>query len=371
LKVLDRYITRTYLGTFLIVLLFLLGIFVVASVFNLLDSVLEAKEDLAEYGIGAVEVVLRYYLVNVPFVLLRLLPFVTFIAATIAFIRLARGNEIQPMVSSGRSPDRIALPVYVFAGLVTLAMLATQEWLVPRVAEDRIRLELIADGNVEGEVDDIPPMTDGAGNTWSIELYFPLTKTIEKVEVVRFKSPATGEYEGTVSAPRAAWRPEGEAGPGWYPEEGLCLPAEGSKDFGRIVELPPDRPLRTDLTPEAIERELARTEREAGRMLSISEAARLAREFSDLPRQKVALHTLITWPVANLLLVLLGLPFIFRLGERSLFVGVGVALLVCATYFAVDLICQDFGSRLVLPPTLASWLPVALFASAAVSIRSR
>jgi lipopolysaccharide export LptBFGC system permease protein LptF len=62
------------------------------------------------------------------------------------------------------------------------------------------------------------------------------------------------------------------------------------------------------------------------------------------------------------------MPFILRMGERNLFVGVGISLVLCASYFALDLICQELGGRATLPPSVAAWLPVVVGVSLAISL---
>jgi len=326
-KVLYRYVTRIYLATFGVGLLFVLGLFIIFNVFSKIEDLSDKREQIEALGYTVVGVLLRYYAVSMPFFLQQLIPFVSLIAATIALIRLVRGNEVTPMIAAGRSTFRIALPIYVIGLLLTLGMLAMQEWGMPRLAPVLLRLDMLSEGNVEGDLDDIPPISDGAGNTWTMELYYPLEKGAR------------------------------------------LMVAEGSEDFGRMLPLSPDEPLSTDLMPEAIDLEVARHSRESARLLSLSEAARMVKAYPDLPRQKVRFHILITWPVGNLLLLLLGIPFVFKLGERNLFVGVGMALAVCAAYFFADTLFQDLGNRAVLPPVVAAWLPILIFGSLTIAIR--
>jgi len=174
LRILDRYIAVTFITTFGVVLFFILGIFVVLNLFSLVDSLLENREMLEERGYSILSILWSYYLVSIPFILQQLLPFVTLIAGTITLIRLIRGNEIVPMIAAGHSPTRIAMPIYFAAALLSLGMLAMQEWAVPRLADARIRMEWLKDGNFEGDFKKVPPVSDGAGNRWSMKLYNPV-----------------------------------------------------------------------------------------------------------------------------------------------------------------------------------------------------
>lgn len=369
MKILDRYVMWTFLSTFGLVSLFVLGMFVVLDVFSLMDDVLEARDVLSAEGWTIPGVILAYYSTSIPIHLRILLPFITLLSATITLIRLMRGNEITPMVVAGRSPSRIVLPIYIIAGLVTLGMLALQEWAIPGMAKSRTSLTMTLKGNPEGELDDVPPLIDGNGNTWSSRSFYPMDREIRNVAVLRYRDPASGRLRGTLVADSAAWREDGPGGAGWYPENGRLLPVEGSAGFGRIIDLDPDVPLQTDMTAVELELEIQRDSREVGTMQSISEAARMVDLYPDLPRQGVAFHSLLTWPIANLLLIMLGLPLLFRMGERNMFAGVGASMGICALYFAVDRMFLDLGGRGAMNPAFAAWITVVIAVSIIAALR--
>jgi lipopolysaccharide export LptBFGC system permease protein LptF len=361
-KTLDRYILRIYLATYGVVLLFTVALFLVFEIYGSLDHLLENRENLAEKGRSVMGVLLQNSVAFIPFLFLQAAPILTVLAATIAFIRLMRGNEITPMVAAGRSPLRVAAPVFA-AGLgVTLLMLAMQEWIVPEVAEFRDRNERLATGRGEGVIDDLGIVVDGAGNRWRIERYHPNQRMIEEVSVFELKD--SGTLLGDLTVPRAVWRPDGPDGPGWYPSGGVLRPV----GFAAPRPLDPEVRLDTDLDPEGLDLRAARFGGDKGRRLSLTQAHDFAVRYPELHRQTVAFHNLITWPLGNLLLLVIALPILLRFRERNFLMGVGVAIGLCAAYFVLDTIFQDLGNRAVLPPVLASWLPTVLFASAGVAV---
>ena len=73
------------------------------------------------------------------------------------------------------------------------------------------------------------------------------------------------------------------------------------------------------------------------------------------------MHTRFAFPIANVVLLLLGIPFIMRRGNHSVLIGVGVAILISAAYLLVSTICADLGNKDILPAELAAWLPVLFF----------
>jgi lipopolysaccharide export system permease protein len=77
----------------------------------------------------------------------------------------------------------------------------------------------------------------------------------------------------------------------------------------------------------------------------------------------INLHYHLTWPLANLLLLLLALPFAVQFERGSRVGRIVLAILICGSYLVVDLTCQNLGRREYLHPILAAWTPTILFGS--------
>jgi lipopolysaccharide export LptBFGC system permease protein LptF len=82
----------------------------------------------------------------------------------------------------------------------------------------------------------------------------------------------------------------------------------------------------------------------------------------------VLLHRRITYPLANLILLLVGVPFILRSRGASLFVPALAAMGVCAAYFVVDTVGCDLASRGIVPAAVGAWAAVVLFGAAGVTL---
>ena len=77
----------------------------------------------------------------------------------------------------------------------------------------------------------------------------------------------------------------------------------------------------------------------------------------------LALHHHITFPLANLVLLLLALPFAVHFERGSKVERVVFAILICGGYLLVDLTCQSLGRRDWMHPIVAAWSPTILFGS--------
>ncbi len=67
----------------------------------------------------------------IPFILSIVVPFVTFISVLFVYNKLIADNEVIVMAGAGYSPARIARPAIFLAGLLTIAHLFLNVWVVP------------------------------------------------------------------------------------------------------------------------------------------------------------------------------------------------------------------------------------------------
>ena len=81
-------------------------------------------------------------------------------------------------------------------------------------------------------------------------------------------------------------------------------------------------------------------------------------KYSELSMQ---LYSRRTRPVASFILLLLGLPFVARPGQRSIAAGLAVAFGCCIVYMTFDLFCSELGARGDLHPLIATWFTPGLF----------
>ena len=85
---------------------------------------------------------------------------------------------------------------------------------------------------------------------------------------------------------------------------------------------------------------------------------------------RLALHRHITYPLANILLLLLALPMAVRYERGSRIDRILAAIAMCGGYFLVDLVCQRLGQREWLHPIVAAWTPTIVFGSLGVVLFS-
>lgn len=77
---------------------------------------------------------------------------------------------------------------------------------------------------------------------------------------------------------------------------------------------------------------------------------------------QLARHIRVTEPINNLIMLLLGLPFILS-RERNIKASIGLCLLLVMSFYAFVHMCRNIAG---LPPEWSAWLPVLLFGPVAV-----
>jgi lipopolysaccharide export system permease protein len=77
---------------------------------------------------------------------------------------------------------------------------------------------------------------------------------------------------------------------------------------------------------------------------------------------RVAIHGRFLQPLLDTTLLFLGLPFVVTRTNRNPFISLGLCLAVVTIFMIVELASQSLGSGGWLPPPLAAWLPLMIFA---------
>src|SRR5262249_52807331 len=78
-------------------------------------------------------------------------------------------------------------------------------------------------------------------------------------------------------------------------------------------------------------------------------------------RRPLADHPKVAQPLTPLVMLILGLPFAFRIGRRGSLYAVGVALSLVIVYWATFAVFHALGLETILPPVLSAWAPNVLY----------
>jgi LPS export ABC transporter permease LptG len=345
-SLLDRYISRAYVGHFVLVL----GAF---AAFTLLAEFLDLFDDISRNRVRG-KIVMHYFAFRTPFVLQLIAPFGVLVATLTTFGILSRRNEITAMKASGISVLRAAVAVILMGGVVTLGTLMTGEFLLPftnRVAETDLNV-------IRGR----PPQSSSLyehrwmlGSDNRLYNYEYLVETSAEFALYGLSvydiAPREFELTGRLFAAKATWN-------------GLTYDLDRGwrRTLGKRMAFRPFDALRTREVDQPAY--FKRDEKEAdqlrfGELWQHIQA--LQRKGMDVTRLRVQLHRKLALPSIAVVMTLIGIPFSFVVGRRGALWGVGFSLVMAILLWTVLAVFEALGNNALLPALLAAWAPNALF----------
>lgn len=134
IKIIDWYIIKKYLGTFI----FTLGIFTVIIV---IFDVSEKLDDFLKHKAPISEILFSYYAGFIPFYLNFLSPLINFIAVIFFTAKMADQTEIVPILSGGVSFRRFLWPYFIASSVVFLITLIFNLFIIPETNGLKIDFE--------------------------------------------------------------------------------------------------------------------------------------------------------------------------------------------------------------------------------------
>lgn len=134
MKILDLYIIKRFLLTFIFILALIMAIAIIFDVSEQLDDLIRTQAPLKG-------VLLDYYLNFVLFYGNLFSPLLTFLAVIFFTSQLANRTEIVAMLSSGVSFSRLMWPYFISATILAAGSFYLNNYLVPKANRDRMEFE--------------------------------------------------------------------------------------------------------------------------------------------------------------------------------------------------------------------------------------
>jgi len=248
---------------------------------------------------------------------------------------------------------RILRPALLCGTMVGIAMACCWQWVVPHVASQVTESQSVLSGGnraIKNVV--LEARTDhGFTGLW-VSRYNPELRVLEGVRFLRVGMSL--DDARLIRADRASWD---ERIHDWRLEKGILETRDITDQRVEVLGAP-------DWDPEAV-RQRGQEDVDCD-LFSYDELIETRRARPNRVDVAMALHRHITYPLANLILLLLSLPFAIHFERGSRIERVLGAIGVCAAYLLFDLTCQNLGQSGWLTPVVAAWSPTILFGSLGV-----
>lgn len=130
MKILDRYILKKFLSSYIFVVLILIAVTVVIDI-------TEKSDDFMQHQLSFRQIA-RYYVDFIPWIANLVTPITVFIAAVFVTSKMAGHTEIVAILSGGVSFLRMLVPYFIGAILIAAVSFYLNGWVIPNSDKSRV-----------------------------------------------------------------------------------------------------------------------------------------------------------------------------------------------------------------------------------------
>jgi LPS export ABC transporter permease LptG len=346
LSLADRYVLSRFGAAFLLILASAVVISLVVDYADKLDEVARHHPSAA-----AVFGYYRYFLLSIT---IQIAPFAALLATLAGLGTLSRNNEDTAFKASGLSLWRLSTPVLVAAGLGAVLAFSVGEYVLPFSEQRQARFR--------NEIYGVPPDAGGRGpgvSNWYLaendEIWHRETADAGSQElfgVSVFTFDKQFRLVRRTAAHDAVW-----SDGAWKFRNGWTRGFDKSarEPYGAFTELTvPGDP------PKALAAVRRRPEEMRFRELEHLTRRLKAGGFATASLD-TALQAKLAGPFLIPIMVLLAVPFAFRIGRSGTLAGIGFGLFLGILALIATAFSTKLGEAGALPPLLAAWAPDVLF----------
>lgn len=355
MSIIDRYVVRTFLTGWTILILVGMGLYVLADLLLNLDEFTKHPDVPPEAVLANI---VDYYACNLSLYFAQLAGPVTAIAAAFTLAVMLKNNELTALISAGMPLQRLAAPIVIAAvGLIAL-WAVNQELILPKLAHKVVRRR---DDPGAARTVGVYCARDDRNHILTALRLYPLEQRLYNVFII--EPGPEGAAGRLVTADYADYDERRRV---WVLERGQRVlegPAPPGSDLPREIRLESVAELPVNLTPRQL---VVRQKSEWASLLSVRQmneligSGRLANQATIV----MARHVRLTQPLLQLVMLALVLPCFLVREPTSVLVAGGMALVVGLTFFgatfAAHSIIRDQAAALI------AWLPILLFGPFAV-----
>lgn len=348
----DLHILRRLTTGFFFLLMVLIVFFIVLHYVEYID-------DFMDRGASMREVFLVYYPNLVPEIVRLTTPLALFLACVYLTGKLSQEFQLLALQTAGVSLYRLIVPYLMVGSAATVFLFGFGGWIVPVSNQIVIEYEqrYLKDSPRQIDVTDIHRQ-NRPGSVLSVGYYDRNANTGHRVTLLRYE--AERRLVHRIDAGRMTW----------VDSLGLWRMQDVTeRAFTHEQEILVQR-IELDTLLQVFPRDLARSERDIESMTipdarSYLESLRRS-GVREVARPEVSYYSMFSYPVAAIIVVLLGVPLSAVRRRRGQAMQLTIGLFVAFVYLALLKIAEPLGYAGAVSTVLASWLPHMAFALLAV-----
>lgn len=350
MRILDKYVLKSFLKNFFVINLSFSIIFIVIDIFDRLHVILKYEPNLKD--------AIYYYLLNLPYIIIFISPIVILLSSLFLMDTLSKYNETIAMRSSGISILRIVRPLFIFGFFYSIFILAFAEYVMPKSLYMKAYIYNLK--IKKQPMEDIKRRANIFYKTennllFSIGFFDGYANKLFNVDITTYDKK-TGGIKKKITAETATWN-----GKTWL----------FNKSFIRTFDngVPVDVSFfKRDKVIEEVTVKPIDFIKSSKKPISMNYfelrdyIQRLKRTGELYHKQLVDLFTKVSFPFSNFIIIFFSIPLastsVRSKGRGWIFL---IGLVICFLYLAALRVSQNLGYTEVLNPEMAAWLPNIVF----------
>lgn len=350
LSILDKYIIKKFLGTYVFSIILIISIAVVFDINEKLDKFLNNKAPLQA-------IIFEYYLNFIPYYTNLFSALFVFIAVIFFTSKLADNSEIIAMLSNGMSFKRLMKPYMISAGIIALFSFGLNSFIIPPANTTRIQFEnkyvkdksVVRISSVQMQVEeDVILYMDSYDNTTRLGKNLSLDK-FEGKELVSRLIASRVEYDSAYQ---------------WTIKDYMIREFKGMREVITTgTEL--------DTTINVIPSDFLASVKDIEQMTSPQLYKYIERQKSkgqanignvSLTQYEIEFHKRFASVLSAFILTLIGASLSARKVKGGMGLNIGIGLGLSVSYILFQTVSSSFAVSGAMAPWVAVWIPNVVFA---------
>ena len=350
MRILDKYILKSYITTFLVILFSFFVLFLVVDISDRLPRLLRKSAEISD--------IIAYFVLRIPYLMLLASPVIILLSGLFVMNNLSKYSESIAIRAAGISIFRMITPLIWFGLFFSIFIMFFGDFVLPKAEEyrnyiytEKIKNMKVKDNKMRSHINYLGQNN----NLYYIGFFDGYRNTLKTIDVTNYDEKR-GVLNKKITATSADWKN------GAWQFENCDIRIFKNGKFEELIHYDSTTIAEIDVKPidfiKSAKKPISMNYFELKEYIN-----RLKKIGEKYSKELVELNLKISFPFANLIILLFSVPLVSTMSRskgRGMVFAIG--LLVCFLYLSALRICQSLGYNEVLSPFMAAWLPNIVFA---------
>lgn len=352
LLILDRYIIRKFLGTYIFAIILILAITIMFDVNEKLDSFLKAPLKATVFD---------YFLNFLPYFANQFSPLFTFIAVIFFTSKLAGNSEIIAMMASGLSFKRLMRPYMISAAVIAAATYILAAYIIPPANVERINYTNTYVRNKRVDYGTNIQLQVAKGEIAYMSRYDNTSRTGYKFSLEKFKDK---KLVSRLTANTIKY----DTLHRWQVRDYMIRSLEGDREI-----IKRGNRLDTMIAMEPRDFLIGKNDHETMTTPALEEyiSRQKERGVANIKSFEIEYHRRFAMTAAAFILTIIGMSLSSRKVKGGMGINIGIGLVLSFSYILFMTVTSTFAVSGLASPMLAMWIPNIVYSIIAVIVWRR